>query len=190
MRIVLFAGVLAATVGGNVSSASAAWSEYMFADLGIAKEFPAEPKREQTEYKTPVAGAAKATLLSTIQDNIEYRLTVVELQHKVEAGASIMGECAFMAEAEGDLLANATTRIEPGAGAIYGRLISVDLKNGAGRRQTACFFTKGRLYKMQATVLPANGQPNSSQAIRFSNSMRFDFSVDWSKVERNLNEVP
>jgi hypothetical protein len=67
-----------------------------------------------------------------------------------------------------------TNRVEPGARAVYGRLVSVNLRNNAGRRQTACLYTKGKLYKIEATVHPEHGQPNSSQAIRFTNSIRFN----------------
>ena len=36
--------------------ASAAWAEYMYSDLGIAKEFPAAPNVESGIYETSVAG--------------------------------------------------------------------------------------------------------------------------------------
>ena len=101
-------------------------------------------------------------------------MTVVDLPGKQEVGAAIMGECTHFAEQEGEALANMTTRVEPGARAVYGRLVSVNLRNNQGRRQTACYYTKGKLYKIEATVRPEHGQPNSSQAIRFTNSMSFN----------------
>jgi hypothetical protein len=183
MRLVTLTLAALTAVVAAAGPAAAAWKEHEFKDLGIAKEFPGDPKREAIEFKTPVAGTAKATLLSITEENVAYRLTVVELQNKVEVGASIMGECVHMAEAEGEPLANMTTRIEPGAAAVYGRLVSVNLKDNKGRRQTACFYTKGRLYKIDATVLPENGQPNSSQAIRFTNSMRFNLDHKYGEGE-------
>ena len=176
MRFISTAIAAAAALVVTTMSASAAWKEHKFEDLGIVKEFPGDPKRETIEFKTPVAGTAKATRLTITDDNIDYALTVVPLQNKLDVSASIMGECVFMAEDEGEPLANMTTRIEPGARAVYGRLVSVDLTDNKGRRQTACLFTKGNLYVVQATVRPEHGQLNSSQAIRFTNSMSFNMA--------------
>jgi hypothetical protein len=183
MRLAFLAVAALAAVMVGTAPASAAWKEHEYKDLGIAKEFPGDPVRSEVEYKTPVAGTAKATVLAMKDDNIEYKLIVVPLQNKVDVGASIFGECIFMAEDEGTPLANMTTRIEPGARAVYGRLISVDLKDNKGRKQTACFYTKGNLYKIEATVLPEHGQPNSSQAIRFTNSMRFNLDQKYGEGE-------
>lgn len=174
MRLIAMAFASATALVVMALPASAAWVEHKYEDLGIVKEFPGEPKRETVEYKTPVAGTAQATRLSMSADNIDYVLTVVPLKDKLEASASIMGECVFMAEDEGEPLANMTTRIEPGAKAVYGRLVSVDLADKKGRRQTACLFTKGNLYIVQATVRPEHGQMNAPQAIRFTNSMSFN----------------
>jgi hypothetical protein len=154
--------------------AEAAWMEHMFRDLGIAKEFPNEPRREMGTYSAPVAGTVPATVLS-----------VSDLPNKQEVGAAIMGECTHFAEQEGQPLANMTTRVEPGARAVYGRLVSVNLRNNQGRRQTACYYTKGKLYKIEATVRPEHGQPNSSQAIRFTNSMRFNIDQAYGEGAAN-----
>ena len=102
-------------------------------------------------------------------------MTVAEMQDHIDRSASILGECVANAEKEGTSLANMTNRVEGGADAIYGRLVSVDVANNGGRRQTACLFNAtGRLYVIQATVLPEHGQPNSSMVIRFTNSLSFD----------------
>jgi hypothetical protein len=186
MRFVALAAGL--FVAAAVSApADAAWKDHAFPELGLGKEFPGDPKREEAEYKTPVAGTAKATVLSMTDNNIVYRVTVVDLKHKVDVGASIMGECVFLAEDEGTPIANMATRVEPGAKAVYGRLVTVELEGNKGRKQTGCYFTQGRLYRIEATVLPEHGQPNSPQVIRFTNSLRFDLEEDWSKVEDNLN---
>jgi hypothetical protein len=169
----------------GAAPAEAAWMEHVLRDLGIAKEFPNDPKRESGTYSAPVAGTASATVLSVSEDNVDYKMTVVPLPGKQEVGAAIMGECAHFAEQEGQPLANMTTRIEPGARAVYGRLVSVNLRNNQGRRQTACFYTKGNLYKIEATVRPEHGQPNSSQAIRFTNSMRFNIDQAYGEGAGN-----
>jgi len=158
------------------STMAAEWEEYRYEedDLAMLKEWPGEPTRQMIEYLTPVIGTASAEQLSYEEDNIIFRMTVVMLPERGDVGASILGECVAMAEAEGMPVANMTARVEPGARAVYGRLVSVNLSDNGGRAQTACFFTKGKLYKIQAIILPEHGQPNSSLAIRFTNSLSFN----------------
>jgi hypothetical protein len=160
------------------SPASAAWKEYQYADLGIAKEFPAEPKAALSTYKTQVAGTAPAHVFTVDQDGVTYSLIVVDLMDKADRGSSIQGECVAMAEDEGKPVANMQARVEFAADAVYGRIVSADLKNGS-RAMTECFYTKGRLYKIVATIAPANADyPNSSEAIRFINTLSFKFGAD------------
>jgi hypothetical protein len=157
---------------------AAAWKEYQYPDLGIAKEFPGDPKAETSTYKTQVAGTAPAHIFSLEQDDVKYSLAVVDLMDKADRGASIMGECVALAEDEGKPVANMQARVEFGPKAVYGRIVSADLKNGS-RAMTECFYTKGRLYKIVAQIAPANSDfPNSSEAIRFINSLSFDFQAD------------
>ena len=186
MRAIL-GGLLLVVSLLNAGPAAAQWKEYMYRDLGIAKEFPAEPRREAGEYKTGVVGreAVPSVILTTERDNVVFRMTVVDLQKPefVARSASIASECIFMAEEEGTPLANMTNRVEGGINAVYGRLISVDLAENKGRKQTTCLFTKGRLYKIEAHVLPEHGEPNSSMAIRFTNSLRFNIDRAYGEGE-------
>jgi hypothetical protein len=157
--------------------AAAQWKEYLYPDLGIGKEWPAEPKREAGMYKSDVVGreAVPSVVLSVEKDNVAFRMEVVTLDtpELVARSASITNECIFNAEEQGVTLANMTNRVEGGVNAVYGRLTSVELFENKGRKQTTCLFTKGKMYIISAHVLPAHGEPNSSQAIRFTNSLRF-----------------
>ncbi len=172
------AAIISALALGFSSSPSmaASWEEHRYEadDLAMLKAWPGEPTRTTIEYATPVIGAASAEQLVYEEDNIIFRMTVVMLPDSGDVGASIFGECVAMAEAEGTPVANMTARVEPGARAVYGRLVSVNLADDGGRAQTACFFTKGKLYKIEAIILPEHGQPNSSMAIRFTNSLSFN----------------
>jgi hypothetical protein len=159
------------------SAAAQQWQEHMFRELGIAKDFPAPPRLATGTYETPVVGrAVPATIYSVTADNIIYSLTIADLQQPefVAKSASIYAECLERAEAEGRVLARMPQRVEDGTEfRVYGQLTSVDLANNGGRKLTNCFYTKGRLYKVEATVLPAHGEYNSSLAIRFAVSLRF-----------------
>lgn len=160
------------------SQASAAWAEYMYEDLGIAKEFPAEPNVENDIYETSVAGSGTvpSVILSVEQDDVLYMMTVADMRapEYIMRGANLLSECITRAEQEGDLRAKMPQRVEDGVGyRVYGHMTSVDLFDNQGRKQTNCFVTKGRLFKIEVIVRPAHGQPNSSLAIRFSSSLRF-----------------
>jgi hypothetical protein len=155
--------------------ASAAWKEYPYPGLGVVKEFPADPKVETTTYKSLVVGDPVPAHVATVAgDTVTYTMMVADLMDRAERGASIMGECVALAELEGKPVANMPARIEGGIKAVFGRIVSVDLKNG-NRAMTECFFTAGRLYKVEAIITPANDDfPNSSEAVRFINTLRFN----------------
>jgi hypothetical protein len=158
--------------------ASAAWRDYLYADLGVAKEFPVEPKREATSYRTPVIGARSvpAVVFSGEEDHIIFRMTVADLRAPqfVERSGTILSECIELAEQEGTVLARMPQRVEDGTDyRVYGHMTSVDLFGNRGRKQTNCFYTKGRLIKVETVILPEHGEPNSAMAIRFTSSLRF-----------------
>lgn len=174
MRLMAIA-VAAVAMLASVPASAAQWAETVYEDLGIAKEWPNPPTREAGEYTTPVVGTVPSTEFHNEEDNIVFHMTVAETQGLVDRAASVLGECVANAERQGTPLANMTNRVEGGADAIYGRLVSVELANNGGRRQTACLYNAtGRLYIISATVLPEHGQPNSSMVIRFTNSLSFD----------------
>jgi hypothetical protein len=160
------------------------WKEYVFREHEIAKEFPAPPVKTTGEYKTEVVGdkAAPATIYTVERDNLIFRMTVVDLMspEHVAKGASLMGECVYIAEDEGRPLAHMPQRVEDGtAYRVYGHLVTVELPADKGRKQTNCFYSKGRLFKIESHVLPAHGQINTSMAIRFSASVRFRLERDY-----------
>jgi hypothetical protein len=155
-----------------------AWEEFMYADLGIAKEFPSAPTIENGTYHTDVAGAGDvpAIIYSVKEDHIIYRMTVADMRapEYVERSASIQAECIERAENEGTVLAKMPQRVEDGTDyRVYGHMTSVELFDDGGRKQTNCFFTKGRQIVIEAIILPEFGRPNSPNAIRFSASLRF-----------------
>lgn len=53
MRVFVFISFVAALICGS-TPALAAWETYVFEDLGVVKDFPAEPQRSETSYTRPV----------------------------------------------------------------------------------------------------------------------------------------
>jgi hypothetical protein len=153
------------------------WVEYNFQDLGIRKDYPVEPTRSRGTYTTDIVKDAPSTILTAEQDGIIYRTTVVELQNRATEGATIMGECNYNSLVRGaKALGDFSTEIGGGARGIYGRWTSVDMENG-DRIMSACYFTTGRLYFIEAVVTPRHPfHPASALAFRFVNAL--DFNTD------------
>jgi len=159
-------------------SAMAQWQERVFADLGVAMEFPAAPNVEDGEYQTVVIGdvPVPAVILSANVDNASFTATVADLRAPdiVINGANIMAECYFIAEQEGSVLENSAFRVEDGTEyGVHGRIVDIEIE-GEGRKRTSCFVTNGRLFKLEATI--ADGAPSEDMAMaaRFVRSLRFD----------------
>src|SRR5687767_13065562 len=132
----------------------AAWVEYNFQDLGIRKDYPVEPQRTTGTYTTEIVKDAPMTILAAEVDGIIYRTKVVDLRSRAEEGATIVGECTYKSLVRAaKALADFSTEIGGGARGIYGRWTSVDMANG-DRVMGACYFTKGRLYEIEAVVTP------------------------------------
>jgi hypothetical protein len=171
---IMLAAVAAVAIA---APAQAAWKEYTFNDLGIRKDFPAEPKRTKGTYKTRIVDNAPADIATVEQEGVIYRLTVVDLRTRAEDGATILGECNFnsltqAAKALGDY----STEIGLGPNGVFGRWTSVDMPN-KDRVMTACYFTKGRLYKIESVITTKHEfHPNSPEAFRFVNAL--DFNMD------------
>jgi hypothetical protein len=179
-------GLIIAAAVLMVTPAQAAWSEYNFPDLGIRKDYPTEPARTTTTYTTPIVKDAPATILTTEQDGVIYRMTVVDLQNRATEGATIMGECNYRSLTRAaKALADMSTQIGGGARGIYGRWTSVDMENG-DRIMSACYFTAGRLYFIESVITPRHPHhPNSPAAFRFVNALDFNVNRDDSNSPAN-----
>lgn len=156
----------------------AQWQEHVFADLGVAMEFPVAPAVEDGEYQTVVIGdiPAPAVILSADDGSVSFKATVADLRTPEIAihSANIMAECYFIAELEGRALSNLAFRAEDGTDyGVHGRVVDIEIEE-EGRTQTACFVTNGRLYKLEATTAENAPQEHLAVATRFVRSLRFD----------------
>lgn len=168
--VVLLACVFAVAAG----PAHAAWNEYVFSDLGIAKDFPAPPKMEKATYKAPLAKEAPETILSAEQSGVIFKLTVVDFQARAAEGANLLGEAeSTLTQGQG---IKATLMDIPlydkGANSVYGSTFSIDKKDGE-HSIASFFFNKGRLYVVQAIVPAGNPNKQSPDLVRFIPSLRF-----------------
>lgn len=163
------------------ASGAAAWEEFSYPDLKLAKRFPAEPTRTEgtywqwplTDREPEVAGEAPSTILSVSADNIDYEVTVVPLPDRVVMGASIMGECAYLTEESGVEQKNTFVEIDNGDRPVYGHQVVVDRNDGMGRLYNGCYFENGTFYRFSATVHPEHGDLDAEEAEQFITSGHF-----------------
>ncbi len=114
-------------------------------------------------------------------DNIVYQMTIADFQDRLERSANVVLECINLYEEAGIVVSNfpATTgRREDPQGGTWGHEITVDLPDNRGRVTGACYFTKGRLYRFEAHILPENGNLNALDAVRFTNAFEFHYDSE------------
>jgi hypothetical protein len=171
----LIALVVAATAAWSLP-AHAAWKEFVYTDLGIAKYFPAEPQMEKGTYgvgiRLPLSKIVPDTILSVTDGGVTYKLTVVDFSDRAAEGANIMGEALSMLAAKGTVVSQGFPRLDLGTLSVYGLVLMVDEKGG-DHATSGVFFNKGKLYLVQA-IAPQNSQSRFDSGIgRFIETIRF-----------------
>jgi len=170
------AGAALAMAAMAAMPAQAAWKSYINRELGFSFRAPGEVKTAIGTYRGTIAGPRQTIVYRSVDDNIEYKVTVMSFRQSQAEGASILGEREFMFQDGKKVLLDAFGRVEPGKEAVYGRKIVVDLPGNKGRVTGAFYFTKGKLFALEATVLPANGDFASPDPGLFIDSLAFTLS--------------
>ena len=113
--------------------------------------------------------AKDAIVYRSVDDNIEYKVTVVDFTPRAGEGAVLLGEATYMFQDKKKLLMDTFGRVD----GMYGRKLSVEQPNNGGRTLGAFYFINGRLISLQVTVLPANGDYGTPDMGRFVDSLAF-----------------
>ena len=171
--IAAFAGV-AITIAAM--PARAEWKSYINRELGFSFMAPGEVKASVGTFRGAIAGPRQTIVYRSVEDNIEYKVTVMSFVQAQAEGATLLGEREYMFQDGKKVLVDTFARVEPGKDSVYGRKIVVDLPGNNGRSTGAFYFTKGRLIALEATVLPANGDFASPDPGRFIDSIVFVLS--------------
>jgi hypothetical protein len=148
--------LIALVVAGMVAwslPAQAAWKEFVYTDLGIAKYFPVEPKITKGTYgqgiRLPLSKIVPDTIISVEDGGVTYKVTVVDFHDRTADGANIMGEAISMLAAKGTVVSQGFPRLDLGTLSVYGLVLIVDEKGG-DHATSGVFFNKGKLYLVQA----------------------------------------
>ena len=169
MRLKIWASLLGSALLFAAAPAEAAWHFYYNKD-GVAFSFtaPGEMKAEKTTYTSAMAGQRNAVVFQSAEDNVEYKITVVDFAGRSSDEAALIKEATAASQDRTKVVMDEDSRVE----ASYGRKITVDLPNNAGRLMSAIFFKDEHLVQLQAFVRPG-GDMLSSDMGRFVDSLAF-----------------
>ena len=176
MRRSMLAALAGAAITMAAMPAQAAWKSYINRELGFSFMAPGEVKTDVGTFRGAVAGPRQTIVYRSMENNIEYKVTVMSFLQAQAEGANLLGEREYMFQNGKKVLMDAFGRVEPGKDAVYGRKIVVDLPDRKGRTTGAFYFTKGRLISLEATVLPPRGDFASPDPGRFIDSVAFMLS--------------
>ena len=171
MRVLVVA-FIAFVVGIASANAAAAWKEYVYLDRGFAIQFPVPPKATAGTYQSTLAKGLKTDIYSAEDDHVIYRMTVVDLTGRNEAGVNFLGEAAYNLMRTGDVIFNDVPRVYQDVKAIYGSTLVVDQMDGK-RVRTSLYYNKGHLYIAEAILLPERGDKDMIVPSRFDQTVRF-----------------
>ena len=173
MRRWTSAALAGAAVAVAAMPAQAAWKSYINKELGFSFMAPGEVKAAVGNFRGALAGPRQTILYRSVEDNIEYKVTVISFLQAQAEGATLLGEREYMFQDGKKVLTDTFARVGSDKDAVYGRKIVVDLPDSKGRATGAFYFTKGRLIMLEATVLPAKGDFASPDPGRFIDSIAF-----------------
>jgi hypothetical protein len=170
------AAVASAAITMAAAPAQAAWNSYVNRELGFSFMAPGEIKTDVGTFRGAIAGPHQTIVYRSVEDNIEYKVTVISFRQAQAEGATLLGEREYMFQDKKKVLMDTFGRVEPGKDAVYGRKIVVELPDHKGRSTGAFYFTKGKLIALEATVLAASGDVASPDPARFIDSIAFALS--------------
>jgi len=169
MRFTILAVLVAAALALTTAPSEAAWAGYFNKSVEFSFFAPGELKTERGSYSGALAGQRDATVFQSEEDNIQYKVIVVDFSARPNDEAALLAEAATAFQTGRTVLADASLGVDR----ITGRKISVDLPDGAGRSMGAFYFKNGHLIHLQVTVLAANGDYETPDTGRFIDSLAF-----------------
>jgi hypothetical protein len=163
MRLIPF--VLTAFVVSGPAVAQG-WQEYTSPDKSFTVVFPTTPQIETTTHPVADGHSVPARTYTSRQDKGVFKVTVAELANTGLSEDAVIDYAVKTVTQGGEVKVNFPHRIYQ----VYGRQLSILAKDGS-RSTVAMFDTNGRLYQIEAKVLPGG---EDTDLIRFQQSLIFD----------------
>src|ERR1700749_2662533 len=124
MRFLAFAAV---SLLAWASPVQAAWDEYVYPELGVAKDFPTAPTKEMGTYKAPLAKEAPETIFSSAQGDVSFKMTVVDFSGRQGDGGNLLGEAASeLTKGDNNVTLLDFPLYDKGSNSVYGLMLSID----------------------------------------------------------------
>ena len=168
------------------------WQEYSYPDYAFTVTFPADPKIETMTYEVADGRSVPARVYSVRQGKGEFKMTVADLANTALDEKAVIDHAIKILAANGEVKVNYPHRIY----GVYGRQLSLVGKDGS-RSMVAVFDIMGRLYQIEAKVLPGgNGASRlpgqASRIARTSSAERFAMPRSntrdcWKRVSSNAS---
>jgi hypothetical protein len=142
------------------SAAQETFTLYVNQEIGFGIDFPGTPTTVDGTYTASQAeeapkSTAPARIFSVTRPHAIYRLTVADFSAQMENSVNILGEAVDYLTNTESLRVDTSARIGMRNQAVFGRHLTYDRKDG-GRSTMAFFFNKGRLFVVEAIILPSN----------------------------------
>jgi hypothetical protein len=184
MRSGILAGFFGAALVLAFGPAQAAWHGYFVKEgVGFSFTAPGDLKAQKIKYKSAMAGERDAVVFGSVEDNVEYKITIVDFGGRSSDEAALIKEATTASQDKTKVLMDEDARVE----SSYGRKLTVDLPNNTGRAMSAIFFKDNHLVQLQATVLPG-GDLLSADMGRFVDSLAFyETRKDEGAIELKLD---
>jgi hypothetical protein len=160
--------ILAAFVISGPAAAQE-WQEYSYPDDAFTVTFPAAPKIETTTHQVADGRSVPARVYSVREDKGEFKMTVADLANTGLDEKAVIDHAVKLVSTDSEVKANYPHRIY----AVYGRQLTLVGKDGS-RSMVAMFDMMGRLYQIEAKVLPGG---NEFALTRFQQSLVFERGV-------------
>jgi hypothetical protein len=163
-----FAIFVTALMLGCGPTSAQSWMDYNYPDAGFAIHFPAAPTVTNGLYETSAGTFLGARIYSLQVPGNLYTVTVADLSGTNADHDSAVAEAVEAAHAQGNVQVDIPARVN----GQRGRQLSIVGKDGS-HSNLAIFVANNHLFQIEGTVLPSNSDPQSGDAIRFQQSLRF-----------------
>ena len=182
----LIAIILTAFVASGPAAAQS-WTEYSYPGDSFTVSFPAPPKVETTTQQGPDSRPVTARVYLVPQDHAAFKVSIVDLSNAafkvsiVDLSNPALEENAVIDYAIRTLSQRGEVKLDIPAriNRVYGRQLSIAGADGS-HSSAAVFYVNGRLYEIEAKVLPPE---SDALAIRFQQSLVFTRGVSNRSAE-------
>jgi hypothetical protein len=153
------------------ANAAADWREYVFLEDEFAVQFPVPPSTSMETYETSITQGLPARTHSAEFDNILFKVRVIEIGELIDQAANFVVEAAYDLMRMGNVIYNDFPRVGLRGNGTFGVAMVVDTEDG--RRIRSSFYSEnGRLYLVDAIVMPERGDLDQALPSRFDQTLR------------------